>query len=107
MEREALLQLARLLGEERVLTPLGLSRQHLPPSLDGERRQRLQALVEGELGELAAALLAEAVACDDVVDRASALAYLEDRLRSLGQLLSPQQVEQLRRRLQALTDRWG
>ncbi len=106
MEREALLHLARMLGEERVLAPLGLSRQHLPPSLDEEQRRRLQARLEGEMGRLARALLAEAAASDDVTDRPSALAYLEDRLRSLGRLLSDGQRSQLWESLLSLTEGW-
>ncbi|HXG42050.1 MAG TPA: hypothetical protein VNL95_04920 [Dehalococcoidia bacterium] len=106
-EREALLQLARILGDEVVLVPLGLSRRHLPAALEEGQRRRLQAVLDGQLPRLAEALLVEAVANDDVVDRASALAYLEDRLRSLGQLLSPQQIEGLRHRLRSLRVPWA
>lgn len=107
MEREVLLQVARMLGDDRVLAPLGLSRERLPPSLDDGQRQQLQSLLEGELTRLAEALLAEAAACDDVVDRHSGLVYLEDRLRHLEKLLAPHQVEHLRGRLHELTRQWA
>lgn len=106
MEREALLHLARMLGDETVLAPLGLTRQHLPPALDEGQRWRLQQLLDGELGRLARALLAEAAASDDVTDRSSALAYLEDRLRSLSRLLSDGQRSQLWESLLILTEGW-
>jgi hypothetical protein len=106
LEREALLQLARALGDETVLVPLGLSRRHLPSSLDEAQRRKLQEVLDGHLPRLAEALLAEAVASDDVVDRPSALAYLEDRLHFLGQLLSPPQIERLRHQLHSLAGPW-
>ena len=51
----------------------------------------LSALVDERLGYVAARLVEKAAASDDVTDRASANGYLEHRLRTLRELISPDQ----------------
>lgn len=75
-----LAQLARLLGEA-------------VESLDA---RRLRALLDERLDRLARGLLEEAVASDDVLDAASAEAYLEDRLAFFGDVLTVAQRERVR-----------
>jgi len=70
-----LTQLARLLGE----------------AVEGLDVRRLRALLDERLERLARGLLEEAVASDDVIDAASAEAYLEDRLAFFGGILTDEQ----------------
>lgn len=70
-----LAQLARLLGV----------------AVEGLDVRRLRALLDERLDRLARRLLEEAVASDDVVDAASAEAYLEDRLAFFGDVLTDEQ----------------
>ncbi len=77
---EALAQIARLLGVD------GL-RSASAEEVGRAVQTRLSLLVDG--------LLAEAAASDDVSDRESALAFLADRLRFLGPLLSADQRAQV------------
>ncbi len=90
--RERLLQLARLVGHdvfiERFGPPLLLETE---PAADA-----LSALVEERIDHVARGLVEEAAASDDVIDAASAVAYLEDRLRTLDELLTPQQAARIR-----------
>ena len=84
---EAHAQLARLLGDERVRIA-GTDEIHAAVE------QGFNGLVEG--------LLAEATASDDVIDRASGLDFVSQRLRFLGDLLT---VGQHARLLQALEEK--
>jgi len=86
-----LAQLARLLGA----------------AAEGLDVRRLLALLDERLDRLARGLLEEAVASDDVVDAASAEAYLEDRLAFLGGLLSEEQRGQVREVYMEAVRRWG
>jgi hypothetical protein len=70
-----LTQLARLLGA----------------AVEGLDVQRLRTLLDERLDRLARGLLEEAVASDDVVDAASAEAYLDDRLAFFGGILTDEQ----------------
>ena len=90
LSRDRLLQLARLVGVDAFAERFG-SPQTAEPELDP-----LRALVEERLDHVAQALVEEAAASDDVIDAASALAYLEDRLRTLGDVITPEQAERLR-----------
>lgn len=87
--RERLLQLARLVGLDAFTERFG------PPQTAAPDADGLRSLIDERLDDLARALVAEAAASDDVIDAASAGAYLEDRLRTLGDLFTPQQAEQI------------
>lgn len=105
--RAAIVQLARLLGKEEFYRRLSLAEGAEPPSLDGERLAALRSLVDERLEALARALLAEAVANDDVVDASSAKVYLEDRLTTFSGLLTQAQRQALREGFGRLIQRWG
>ena len=79
---EAFSQLARLIGLEP-------RRPATPATLETALDARFDQLVEGLIGEL--------MASDDVIDRDSALSYLESRLAFFDDLIS----EALRARLRA------
>ena len=89
-QRERLLQLARLVGIDAFTERFGSAQTADPDPA------ALQALVDERLDALADALVAEAAASDDVLDKASARAYLDDRLTTLGDLLSDGQRAALR-----------
>jgi hypothetical protein len=88
---EALAQIARLLGDERLRTA---SAEDVRVRVD----QRLEQLADG--------LLAEATASDDVIDRESALDFLNDRLRFFGALLSEGQRTRLLAALREKIEAW-
>lgn len=98
--REHLLQLARLVGIDAFTQRFG------PPQTAAPLVEALQALVEERLSELARALVEEAAASDDVIDAASATVYLEDRLRTLGDVLTPEQARRLRDMFTKATSSW-
>jgi len=100
LPRDRLLQLARLVGVDSFAERIGPA-QTAEPELDA-----LRALVAERLDHVAEALVAEAAASDDVLDQASAVVYLEDRLRNLGDLLAPQQAERLRAVFRERTKGW-
>lgn len=99
-QRERLLQIARLAGSEAFLERFG------PPQTAEPTIEALRALVEERLDAIAEALVAEAAASDDVTDTASAASYLDDRLRTLGDLLTEQQAERLRAAFHEKTASW-
>ena len=103
---EALQQMARILGRDRLARRLGLQGP-LPDRLTAEQIAALQSLVEEHVSDIVRAMLEEAAACDDVLDFASALAYLDDRLAFLGELLSEGQKERIRQVFRAYASRWG
>ena len=98
--RERLLQIARLAGLEAFTGRLG------PPASAEPDAGDLRSFVDERLESIAAALVEEAAASDDVIDRKSAEAYLEDRLRTLADLLTPEQAEALRTSFQERTAGW-
>ena len=98
--RERLLQLARLVGLDAFVDRFG------PPQTAEPAAEALSALVDERLAHVARRLLEEAAASDDVIDAASAEAYLEDRLRILGDLLSPSQAERIRTAFREETSGW-
>jgi hypothetical protein len=104
---EAIVQLVRLAGRDEILRGLGLEGQDVPASLDSQQTARLQALIEARLDAISRGLLEEAMASDDVHDTPSAHAYLDDRLRFLGDLLSRAQLEALRQTLRRKVEAWG
>lgn len=88
--QERLIQLARLIGLDAFVEAFGAP-QSAEPTDDA-----LRALVAQHLDHIATALVEEAAASDDVIDGASAQAYLEDRLRTLADVLDAEQAERLR-----------
>ena len=100
--RERLLQLARLVGADAFAQRFGPPRQvGAEPDADA-----LRTLIEERLDHIARALVEEAAASDDVIDVASAEAYLEDRLRTLADLLTREQAERLRAAFREGTREW-
>ncbi|OGO51337.1 MAG: hypothetical protein A2148_10555 [Chloroflexi bacterium RBG_16_68_14] len=95
-----MLQIARLIGADLFAQRFG------PPQTAEPDAGVLRALIEERLDEIARGLVEEAAASDDVVDRASAVSYLEDRLRTLGDLLAPEQVERVREAFREGTAGW-
>ena|SRR3990170_3728161 len=95
-------QLARLLGDEALPDRLSAGEG----TLSDEQTQRLRTSVEADLPRIAQGLLEEAVASDDVVDAASADAFLEDRLLFLGDLLTEEQRQAIRREYREASRRW-
>jgi len=105
--RVAIVQLARLLGKAEFYRRLSLAEGGESSPLDDERLAALRALVDERLGLLAEALAVEAVVSDDVIDAASAMVYLEDRLTFFGELLTEEQRQGVRRGFGRLVARWG
>ena len=98
--RERLLQLARLVGVDAFTERFGPP-QTAEPDADG-----LRSLIDERLADLARALVAEAAASDDVIDAAGAGVYLEDRLRTLGDVFTAQQAERIRAAFREGTAGW-
>lgn len=98
--RERLLQIARLIGVDCFAQRFGPARTAEPE--DGALRD----LVEERLEHIAGALVEEAAASDDVIDVESAASYLEDRLRTLGDLLAAEQAERVRTAFRERTSAW-
>ena len=98
--RERLLQLARLIGIDAFVERFGL------PQAAEPEPPALQKLVEERLEDITDALVEEAAASDDVLDPESALSYLEDRLRTLAELLAPEQAERIRGAFRERTADW-
>jgi hypothetical protein len=104
---DAISQLARLAGRAEFAQWVGLEAADLPPALDGTQAARARALVDERFDAILAGLVAEAMACDDVHDVDSACAYLEDRLRFLGDLLSLDQQERVRTGFVGIAQTWA
>ena len=92
-----LTQLARLLGR-----PDLLAAEH-----DVGLPAMVQRAVDGAFDRLVRGLLEEAAASDDVVDAASAAAFIDDRLAFLGDLLSEEQRRRLSEACRKVTEGWG
>lgn len=99
-QRERLLQLARLIGLDAFSERFG------PPQTADPPIDALTALIEERLDAIGRALVEEAAASDDVTDAASAQSYLEDRLATLGELLSAEQADRLREAFRKGTKAW-
>jgi len=98
-----LAQLARLLGVDALPAAPAHRPEAGSPAID---LKLLHAFLRERLERLARGLLEEAVACDDVVDTASAEVYLEDRLAFLGELLSDEEKQRVRELYLAAAQRW-
>jgi hypothetical protein len=88
---EALTQLARLLDDA--------SLRNAPPDA-------VRDAVDNGMPRLVDALMAEATASDDVIDRDSALEFLQRRLDFLSGLLTAQQASRLLSALSAKIESW-
>lgn len=99
-QRERLLQLARLIGSDAFSERFGS-----PQSADPDAAA-LAGLIDERLDEIARALVEEAASSDDVTDSAGAASYLDDRLATLGDLLSSAQAARLREAFAELTEEW-
>ena len=104
---EALQQLARILGRDDFARRLGLPSGQLPPALTPEQAATVHDLTAARADDIARALLEEAAACDDVIDAASAFAYLEDRLAFLAGLLSEESRSRVREGFASVARGWG
>jgi hypothetical protein len=88
---EALTQLARLLQDESLRTAsIG----------------KAQAAIDEKVPLLASGLLEEATASDDVVDRESALEFIQSRLASFGTLVRDDQKELLLEDIRGRVEAW-
>ena len=100
--RQQLLQLARLIGLDAFAERFGS-----PRLVDGmPNGDALRALVDERLEHVAAHLVEEAAASDDVTESASANGYLEDRLRTLRELISPEQSGRIEAICRERTAEW-
>lgn len=88
---EALAQLARLLGDERL-------RDAAP--------DRVRAAVDGAFEALVAGLVAEAAASDDVIDTESALGFASIRVEQLSNLISADQKARLSTAVREKIEAW-
>lgn len=100
LPRDRLLQLARLVGGDAFSERFG------PPQTAEPEIDALRGLVAERIDSIAQALVEEAAASDDVIDSSSAATYLEDRLRTLADVLTSGQAEQLRAAFRERTAGW-
>ncbi|MBI1886366.1 MAG: hypothetical protein HYS09_08680 [Chloroflexi bacterium] len=107
MNPEAFLQLARILGRDEVYRRLGLDEGAAPAALTPSQLSALQRLAGERTADIVRALLEEATSCDDVIDRPSAMVYLEDRLSFLGELLTEEQKAEVRERYGEHVAQWS
>ncbi len=98
--QECLVQLARLVGRDAFAEEFG------PPQSAQPDAGALATLVDERLDQIAQGLVEEAAASDDVIDAASALAYVDDRLQTLGDLLTGEQSAALRAAFREATAGW-
>jgi len=98
--REGLLQLARLIGIDAFVAQFGSSQTAEPDAA------ALAKLIDERLDEIARALVEEAASSDDVTGAPGAAAYLEDRLVTLGDLLSRPQAQSIRASFLERTKEW-
>ena len=98
--QERLRQLARLVGHDVFVARFG------PLDAADPDSAALGALIDERSDEIATALVGEAAASDDVIDPESAQAFVEDRLHTLGDLLTPEQAERLITAVIGKTSAW-
>ena len=98
--REQLLQIARLVGAGAFAERFG------PPQRAEPDVEALRSLVGERLDEVATSLVAEAAASDDVTDQPSALAYLDDRLRTLRDVIAPEHADRVRASFRERIKEW-
>jgi hypothetical protein len=95
-----MLQLARLAGLAAFLERFG-SPQTAEPKPDA-----LVSFVDEHIEAIARALVGEAAASDDITDRDGALDFLDDRLDTLGDLLTLEQGSRVRDAFREKTKAW-
>ena len=98
--QERLRQLARLVGYDAFAARFGPI-DSADPALD-----ELRALIDERCDEIAAALVAEAAASDDVIDPESAQTYVDDRLRMFDDVLTKEQAARLLTAFVGKTSDW-
>ncbi len=98
--QERLVQLARLAGLDVFSQRFG------SPQTAAPEAGALASLVGERLDQIAQGLIEEAAASDDVIDAASAQAYLDDRLRTFGDLFTAENSTAIRAAFQAATEGW-
>ena len=104
---QAIQQMARILGREEFAQGVGLPTGQVPLELTAEQMAALQALAQEHIDDLVRAFLEEAATCDDVISAASALAYLDDRLSFLADLLTEEQKRRVRSGFERYAAKWG
>jgi hypothetical protein len=67
----------------------------------------LQNLIDRRIGYVLGAVLEEAMASDDVVDSATAMDYLRDRLNFLGDLMTAEQRIRLTEMFEGRVAAWS
>ena len=103
----AIVQFARIVGREDLLTCLGLPTDApLPERLSDEQVSRARGLADERVPRIAEALLAEATALDDIQDAAGAMAYLEERLAFFAPLLTDAARAAVTEHCRAVADHW-
>ena len=105
MHTPRLVHLARLIGRDAFIEALG------PPeriaNTEPRLRQRLSALVDRRIDAIAASLIEEAAASDDVTGADAALVYAQDELASFDDLLTEAQRTAILERFRAGVARWS
>jgi hypothetical protein len=91
----ALVQLVRLLGRTAALAAIAAEVEPEPAGLTEKQRGSLATLLDARMEEVATRLVDEAAASDDVSGRAAAIAFVQDRITSFGDLVNPHQAERL------------
>ena len=91
LDPEALAQLARLLGDNALRTSTLIE---------------VRAAASADIERLAAGLVAEAAASDDVTDRQTALDFVESRIEFFNDLLEDDVRTRLRTAVQDKIDTW-
>jgi hypothetical protein len=104
---EAIQQLARLVGRAEFQQSVGIDGSATPAVLDSAQLTRLHVLVDERRELLAGGLLQEAMSSDDVQNSVAALAYLDDRLRFLDDLLTAAQRDWLLHWFRTRAADWG
>jgi hypothetical protein len=99
-QRERLIQLARLSSND------AFARRFGPPQSAGPDAEALRLFVGEHLESIADGLVSEAAASDDITDQESAQAYLDDRLATLGDLLTDDQAGRIRSMFSERTSNW-
>jgi hypothetical protein len=97
---ELLRQLARLVGYDVFADRFG------PIDTANPEAGALRKLIDERLPHIAAALVEEAAASDDVTSPETAQAYMQDRLRTLEPVLTPEQAEALMTAFIGKTSGW-
>lgn len=101
-------QFGRLVGQRDLLAQLGLPADGpLPDALTDAQRERARALARERAPHIGEALLAEAMALDDIQDAAGAITYLEERLAFFGAVIPDDARAAIRDAFRAVAGRWG